>query len=95
MPVSPEPSNSKLVELSDEELDAISAGVVNVAFKLTIAQETNELFTQTISQGGRTSTTSFRRQRRSIFSFQFAGTFESMDHFNSFYSGFLKLLGRG
>jgi uncharacterized protein YfdQ (DUF2303 family) len=95
MPTAPEPAHPQLVELSNEELDAISAGVVNVAFKLTIAQETTESFTQTTFQAGRTSTTGFRRRRRSIFSFQFAGTFESMDHFNSFYSGFLKLLGRG
>jgi hypothetical protein len=92
LPASSPPNH--LVELSDEELAGISAGLVNVAFKMTIAEETNEFFTQEVSHAGRKSMRGFHRRRRSLFSFEFVGSFESMDHFHSFFSGFMRLFDR-
>jgi hypothetical protein len=72
--------DSQPIELSTAELDEISGGRVNVSFSFLSIEESSEFFSHQISDGHSTSITTAGQQRRSIFGFEFSGSFASMDH---------------
>ncbi len=84
---------NQFIELSEDELESISGGLVNVSFTLMIAEESCEFTTQNFAGGGQSSMTAAGQRRRS-FGLQFSGSFESMDHFSSFFSRLTNFLGR-
>ncbi|MDX2239532.1 MAG: hypothetical protein NW224_02505 [Leptolyngbyaceae cyanobacterium bins.302] len=83
-----EPANSPIVPLSEAELEAISGGLVNVSFTVMAAEESHEFSAQEFSGDGFSSLATSGQRRRSSFGLKFSGTFESMDHFSSFFSRF-------
>lgn len=87
-------SENQITELSQDELDEISGGLVNVSFTLIMAEESSEFVAQETSTGGNSSLSVSGRRRRSLLGFEFSGTFESMDHFSSFFSKFMDFFGR-
>lgn len=82
-------SNEQLMELSEDELEAISGGVVNVSLTLLIGEDSSEFTAQDFSGDG-CSGQIVSRRRRSLFGLQFSGSFASMEHFSSFFSGFMR-----
>jgi hypothetical protein len=80
----------QMSELSSEELEAISGGQVNVSFTLMMAEDSSAFVAE--EGGGRSSVSGMRR--RSFFGWQINGTFESMDHFSSFFSKITSFFGR-
>jgi len=93
IPINPEETEGKVVELSQDELDTISGGVVNVSFTLLMAEEGNTFIAESLAGGNSGLATSGQR-RRSLFGIQISGTFESMDHFESFFSRLSTFFGR-
>jgi bacteriocin-like protein len=84
------PSNHPLSELSNDELDAISGGQVNVSFTLMMAEDTSAFASEDC--GNSSSFSGYRR--RSFFGLEINGTFASMDHFSSFLSKITDFFGR-
>jgi len=87
-------SKGQITELSQDELEAISGGLVNVSLTILIAEESSEFVTQDISSGGSSYSSISGQTKRSLFGLKLAGTFESMDHFSSFLTRFMDFLGR-
>jgi hypothetical protein len=85
------PTPPSAIELSETDLENISGGVVEVSFSLLMVDESSEFLSQQISDGINTSITTSSRKRRSIFGLEFSGTFASMDHAMSFFTGFLNM----
>jgi hypothetical protein len=89
-----DPSSGQITELSQDELETISGGLVNVSFSLVIAEESTEFVTQEVSSGSHSSLVVSTRRRRSLFGLKFSGTFESMEHFSSFFSRLMDFFDR-
>ncbi|MFM7450122.1 MAG: hypothetical protein ACKO24_16185 [Leptolyngbyaceae cyanobacterium] len=87
-------SKGQITELSQDELEAISGGLVNVSLTILIAEESSEFVTQDISSGGSSYSSISGQTKRSLFGLKLSGTFESMDHFSSFLTRLMDFLGR-
>ena len=80
--------------LSEDELEAVSGGLVNVSLTLMIAEDNCEFMTQEFSGGGHSGSITFGQSKRSLFGLKFSGSFESMDHFFSCFSRVMDCFGR-
>ncbi len=89
-PSDSEASNGQITKLSDDELAAISGGLVNVSFTLMMAEDSSEFAVQDLADGGHSGLAVAGHKQRSLFALQFSGTFKSMDHFSSFFSKLTK-----
>lgn len=92
-PQDSEPKNPQITPLSEEELAAISGGLVTVSFTLLLSEESSEFMTQEFLSGGHSQMTVSGCKRQSSFGLQFSGSFESMDQLSSFFTGFMKFFG--
>ncbi|MDX2232473.1 MAG: bacteriocin [Leptolyngbyaceae cyanobacterium bins.349] len=88
-----EATTGQITELSEDELEAISGGLVNVSFTLLLSEENCECISQESSRDGCSELAISGQRQRSLFGLQFSGTFQSMEHFSSFFSRFSSLFG--
>ncbi len=85
-----EASDDQVAELSNDELEEFSGGVVNVSFTMLIGEDSSEFASQEFPGEGYSNRIVSGQRQRSLFGLQFSGSFASMDHFSSFFSGFMR-----
>lgn len=85
-----EVSDHQLMPLSNDELELISGGTVNVSLTLLMGEDSSASASQDFSGDDCSSRSISGYRRRSRFGLQFSGSFASMEHFSSFFSDFMR-----